>query len=47
MNYPGSKLHRLKGKYKDYWAVSVSGNWRLIFSFEDGNAYLIDYLDYH
>lgn len=47
MNYPGSDLHPLKGKLKGRWAVSVSGNWRIIFDFKEGNAYNIDYIDYH
>ena len=28
-------------------AVSVSGNWRITFEFRDGNAYILDYEDYH
>ena len=28
-------------------AVTVSGNWRVTFRFEDGNAVDVDYLDYH
>lgn len=40
-------LHRLQGKMAGFWSVSVSGNWRLIFKFEDGDAVLVDYLDYH
>jgi proteic killer suppression protein len=47
MNFPGSNLHKLSGDKKDFWAVSVSGNWRVIFRFEDGDAYDVDYLDYH
>ena len=47
MDLPGLNLHTLKGKYKRYWAVSVSGNWRVIFRFENNNAVDIDYLDYH
>ncbi len=47
MRYPGSDLHQLKGKLKGSWAVRVSGNWRVVFSFKEGNAYNIDYLDYH
>jgi proteic killer suppression protein len=45
MDMPGLSLHTLKGKYKGYWAVSVSGNWRVIFRFEDNSAVDIDYLD--
>ena len=47
MNYPGSGLHSLKGGLRDHWSVKVSGNWRVIFRFEDGDAYVVDYLDYH
>jgi proteic killer suppression protein len=47
MDIPGFGVHALKGKLKGRWAVSVSGNWRITFSFQDGNAYLVDYEDYH
>jgi proteic killer suppression protein len=47
MKFPGSDLHQLKGKMKGLWAVKVSGNWRVIFSFKEGNAYDVDYIDYH
>ena len=47
MDLPGYRLHSLKGKMKDRWSVSVSGNWRLTFEFRDGNVYLLDYEDYH
>jgi len=47
MDYPGSALHPLKGKLADHWSVKVSGNWRLIFKFINGDAYVVDYVDYH
>lgn len=47
MNFPGSDLHRLKGDLKDYWSITVSGNWRIIFRFIDNDVYDVDYLDYH
>jgi len=47
MKFPGSDLHQLKGKMKEFWAVKVSGNWRVVFSFEEGNAYNVNYIDYH
>jgi len=47
MNYPGSNLHKLAGDKKDQYAVRVSGNWRVIFEFVDGDAYIVDYDDYH
>jgi proteic killer suppression protein len=47
MDYPGSALHPLRGKLADHWSVKVSGNWRLIFKFINGDAYVVDYIDYH
>ena len=47
MNMPGWQLHALKGDRKGYWAVWVSGNWRLTFKFEGEDAVLVDYQDYH
>ena len=47
MGFPGSNLHPLKGKLKGHWSVKVSGNWRIIFQFKDGDAYVVDYVDYH
>ncbi|MDR2604801.1 MAG: type II toxin-antitoxin system RelE/ParE family toxin [Desulfovibrio sp.] len=47
MNVSGYDLHQLKGKLKGHWSVKVSGNWRLTFRFEDGNAYVVNYQDYH
>ncbi len=47
MNLPGWRLHPLKGERKGQWAVSVSGNWRLVFEFEDGHATDVDLVDYH
>jgi proteic killer suppression protein len=47
LNYPGAGLHPLKGDLQGFWSVTVTGNYRIIFQFENGNAHLIDYLDYH
>ena len=46
MAVPGFRLHRLKGRV-ERWSIWVSGNWRLTFEFEEGDAYLLDYEDYH
>jgi toxin HigB-1 len=47
MNVPGFRLHRLKGRRRGVWSVSVNGNWRVTFEFRDGQAYILDYEDYH
>ncbi len=47
MDIPSFKLHPLTGSRKEIWSISVSGNWRLTFRFEDGNAHIVNYEDYH
>ncbi len=47
MNIPGYRLHPLKGERKGFWAISVSGNWRLTFRFENENVTILNYEDYH
>jgi proteic killer suppression protein len=47
MNLPGLDLHQLKGHRKGTWAVKVSGNWRLTFTFVGKDADAVNYEDYH
>jgi proteic killer suppression protein len=47
MNLPGYRLHRLKGDRAGTWSVSVSGNWRITFTFEGTDAFDVDLEDYH
>ena len=47
MGLPGFGLHPLTGDLSGLWAVQVSGNWRVIFRLENGDAYDVDYDDYH
>ena len=47
VNAPALRLHPLKGQKAGLWAVSVQANWRVSFRFEDGDVYVVDYLDYH
>jgi proteic killer suppression protein len=47
MNFPGANLHLLEPKKKGVWSVKVSGNWRVTFRFKGGDAYDVDYKDYH
>jgi toxin HigB-1 len=44
---PGTRLHPLKGDLAGNWSVSVSGNWRIIFRFDAGDFYDVDFVDYH
>ncbi|MCU7935622.1 MAG: type II toxin-antitoxin system RelE/ParE family toxin [Candidatus Thiodiazotropha sp. (ex Dulcina madagascariensis)] len=46
MDLPGYRLHALKGKLAGHWAINVSGNWRIVFKLENGDAYVVNYEDY-
>lgn len=46
-NIPGYRLHRLKGDRQDIWSITVRANWRITFRFENGNAEIVNYEDYH
>ncbi|MGD0698188.1 MAG: type II toxin-antitoxin system RelE/ParE family toxin [Terriglobia bacterium] len=47
--FPGWKLHPLKGDLKGLWSLTVTGNWRLIFCYDEqtNTAGDIDLIDYH
>lgn len=47
MSIPGFRLHPLKGREKGRWSIWVNGSWRLTFEFRGGDAYVLDYEDYH
>jgi proteic killer suppression protein len=47
MDIPGFRLHPLKGTERGRWSIWVNGNWRVTFEFVNGNAFVLDYEDYH
>ncbi|RJQ52865.1 MAG: peptidase [Desulfobacteraceae bacterium] len=47
MDLPGLGLHPLRGDRKGTWAVKVSGNWRITFKIQNGDAFDVNYEDYH
>ena len=47
MHTPGNGFHKLSGDLKGFYALKVSGNWRVVFKFEKENVILVDYIDYH
>lgn len=47
MNTPGNNFHKLIGNMKGHYSVTVKANWRVTFMFEDGDAIVVDYQDYH
>ena len=47
LNLPGYRLHPLKGDLKGFWSVTVRANWRIIFRFQDADAFDVELSDYH
>jgi proteic killer suppression protein len=47
LDLPGYRLHRLKGRLKGFWAVTVRANWRIMFRFEGNDAFDVELIDYH
>lgn len=47
MDKPGYRLHQLTGDHSGLWAVNVSRNWRIVFAFDNEDAYSVNYEDYH
>ena len=45
--FPGWRLHPLQGGRKGFWSVTITGNWRVIFRFDKGDAFAVDFIDYH
>lgn len=47
MNTPDMKFHKLSHNLTGFYSVSISGNWPIIFKFENNNAIEVNYIDYH
>jgi proteic killer suppression protein len=44
---PGNRLHALGGDRGGQYAISVNDQWRICFRFVDGDAYDVEFCDYH
>ena len=47
VDLPTFRLHPLKGDLKGFFSITVRANWRIIFRFEKGDVFDIDFVDYH
>ncbi len=47
MNFASYRLHQLSGRRKGEWSITVRANWRIVFRFENENAFNVDFVDYH
>ena len=44
---PSNRLEKLAGNYKDYFSIRINDQWRIIFKWNNGNASLVEIIDYH
>ena len=44
---PGNRLEALGGDLAGLWSIRVNEKWRVVFRWEDGNAYEVKIVDYH
>jgi proteic killer suppression protein len=44
---PSNRLEKLKGTLKDFYSIRVNNQWRIIFRWENGNAFDVQLIDYH
>jgi proteic killer suppression protein len=44
---PGNRLEKLKGNFEDFYSIRINNQWRLIFQWQNNDAYEVQILDYH
>ena len=44
---PSNRLEKKKGNLKEYYAIRINDQWRIIFKWNNGNASEVEIIDYH
>jgi toxin HigB-1 len=44
---PSNRLEKLKGEFKDFYSIRINDQWRILFQWDNGNAFAVEILDYH
>ena len=44
---PSNRLEKLSGGLKAYYSIRINKQWRIIFKWQNGNAYEVEITDYH
>ncbi len=44
---PSNRLEKLKGHLKKFYSIRINNQWRIIFKWNNGNAELVEIIDYH
>jgi len=44
---PANRLEKLKGDLKEFYSIRINNQWRIVFKWENGNAFEVEIIDYH
>jgi len=44
---PGNKLEKLSGNLSGKYSIRINDQWRIIFRWQENNAYEVEIIDYH
>ena len=44
---PANRLEKLKGDLKDFYSIRINNQWRIIFQWNNNDAYDVEIVDYH
>jgi len=44
---PSNRLEKLKGNLRDFYSIRINNQWRIIFKWNNGNAFEVEIIDYH
>ena len=44
---PSNRLEKLKGNLKDFYSIRINNQWRIVFKWENNNAFDVEIIDYH
>lgn len=44
---PANRLEKLKGDLEEYYSIRINSQWRIIFKWNNNDAYAIRIVDYH
>ena len=44
---PSNRLEKLKGNMKEFYSIRINNQWRIIFKWNNGNAEVVELIDYH
>ena len=44
---PSNRLEKLSGDLRDFYSIRINDQWRIIFTWDSGNASDVEIVDYH